>query len=81
MYEDPDIERAAFQDKARVFCIASAGATAFELSREHEVIACDINPSQLAYAERRAGRGPREAGDVERAMSFARFLCHLWVGA
>lgn len=72
MYEDAEMERAAFQGKARVFCIASAGDTAFQLAGQHEVVACDINPAQLAYAERRARGGPAEKGDAERAMNFAR---------
>ena len=72
MYEDVEIERTAFQHKRRVFCIASAGATAFRLAEQHEVVACDINPAQLAYAERRARGGPAETGDAERAMSVAR---------
>jgi S-adenosylmethionine:diacylglycerol 3-amino-3-carboxypropyl transferase len=72
MYEDPEIERSAFQGRARVFCIASAGSTALHLAEEHEIVACDINPAQLAYAERRGGGGALEMGDVERAMNFAR---------
>jgi S-adenosylmethionine:diacylglycerol 3-amino-3-carboxypropyl transferase len=72
MYEDAEVERAAFQGKGRVFCIASAGATALRLAGEHDVVACDINPVQLAYAERRAAGGPAETGDAERAMNFAR---------
>ncbi len=76
-YEDAEIERTAFQDKARVFCIASAGTTALELASQHEVVACDINPAQLAYAERRARGGPVEAGDAERAMNFARVFMPL----
>lgn len=72
MYEDAEIERAAFQSAGRVFCIASAGATAFRLADQHEVVACDINPAQLAYAERRARGGPAETGDAERAMNLAR---------
>ena len=72
MYEDPEIELAAFRGRNRVFCIASAGTTAFRLADQHEVVACDINPSQLAYAKRRASCGPVEMGDAERAMSFAR---------
>jgi len=72
MYEDAEIERAAFQGKGRVFCIASAGATAIELADQHEVVACDVNPAQLAYAERRADGGQQETGDAERAMNFAR---------
>jgi hypothetical protein len=42
------------------------------LAERHDVVACDINPVQLAYAERRAGGGAAEAGDAERAMSVAR---------
>jgi S-adenosylmethionine:diacylglycerol 3-amino-3-carboxypropyl transferase len=72
MYEDAEIERTAFKGKGRVFCIASAGATGLRLADEHEVVACDINPAQLAYAERRAAGGLAEAGDAERAMNFAR---------
>ena len=77
MYEDAAIEEEAFRGRHRVFCIASAGSTAFRLSAEHEVIACDINPVQLAYAERRAHGGPPEKGDAERAMGFARSLMPL----
>lgn len=72
MYEDVAIERIAFQGKTRVFCIASAGETAIRLADCHEVVACDINPAQLAYAERRAAGSPAETGDAERAMNFAR---------
>lgn len=72
MYEDAEIERSAFQGKGRVFCIASAGTTALQLASQHEVVACDINAAQLAYAERRAGGGSAEMGDAERAMKFAR---------
>lgn len=72
MYEDAEIECSAFQGKRRVFCIASAGTTALRLADQHDVIACDINPAQLAYAERRAGGGPAETGDAERAMNVAR---------
>lgn len=72
MYEDAEIERAAFQGKGRVFCIASAGCTAARLCDDHDVVACDINPVQLAYAERRLQGGSAEAGDAERTMAFAR---------
>ncbi len=50
MYEDAEIERRAFRLSKRVFCIASAASTALALCDEHEVVACDINPAQLAYA-------------------------------
>jgi len=72
MHEDAEIEREAFEGADRVFCIASAGNTAIRLADQHEVIACDINPVQLAYAQRRAAGGAFEEGDAERAMNFAR---------
>jgi len=72
MHEDSAIEREAFRGLGRVFCIASAGSTAMDLAGEHEVVACDINPVQLAYARRRADGGPTEVGDAERGMAFAR---------
>ncbi len=72
MYEDVEIELKAFHGKNRIFCIASAGTTALRLAGEHEVIACDINPVQLAYAERRAQGSFAETGDAERAMNFVR---------
>ena len=77
MHEDANIERTMFQGKRRVFCIASAGDTAFQLAAEHDVVACDINPIQLAYAERRAAGGPVEVGDAERAMHLMRVLMPL----
>ena len=77
MYEDAEIERAAFEGEGRVFCIASAGSTALRLADRHEVVACDINPVQLAYAERRAAGGGGETGDVERVMSLARVFMPL----
>jgi hypothetical protein len=72
MHEDAEIEHVAFQGRNRVFCIASAGATALRLADRHEVVACDINPVQLAYAERRAAGGPPEMGDAERVMGVVR---------
>jgi hypothetical protein len=77
MYEDTDVELSAFPDGGRVFCIASAGCTALRLSRRHEVVACDINPVQLAYAERRIAGGPAEIGVAEKVMRFARALMPL----
>jgi S-adenosylmethionine:diacylglycerol 3-amino-3-carboxypropyl transferase len=74
MYEDASIECEAFAPGGRVFCIASAGCTAMKLAPQHDVVAVDINPAQLAYAERRfAGeRGVR--GTAERVMAFGRAL-------
>jgi S-adenosylmethionine:diacylglycerol 3-amino-3-carboxypropyl transferase len=77
MHEDAEIEHAAFRGKGRAFCIASAGDTALRLAEEHEVVACDINPAQLAYAESRANGGARRTGDAERAMNFARVFMPL----
>lgn len=77
MYEDAEIDRAAFQNKHRIFCIASASSTALHLAQDHEVVACDINPVQLAYAQRRATGGPVLTGDAERAMAFARVFMPL----
>ncbi|HUO34762.1 MAG TPA: DUF3419 family protein [Candidatus Acidoferrum sp.] len=77
MYEDAEIECAAFRGKQYVFCIASAGDTAFRLSQEHDVVACDINPAQLAYAEGRLRGSEIEMGDAERAMNFARHFMPL----
>ena len=82
MYEDAEIERAAFRPGGRVFCIASAGCTALRLCDLHDVVACDINPAQLAYAERRIGGAPIEVGTAERVMGFGRALMPLagWRG-
>jgi S-adenosylmethionine:diacylglycerol 3-amino-3-carboxypropyl transferase len=77
MHEDPEIERAAFGGKGPVFAIASAGCTAFRLAEEHDVVACDINPAQLAYAEARAKGAAAVEGDAERAMRHARALMPL----
>ena len=77
MYEDAEIERAAFRPGGRVFCIASAGSTALRLCDRHEVVTCDINPAQLAYAERRIRGGASEIGTAEKVMGFARCLMPL----
>ena len=72
MHEDAEIERSAFPRGSRIFCIASAGSTAMALSAEHEVVAVDINPVQIAYVERRLAGGPFERGSAERILAFAR---------
>ncbi len=74
MYEDASIERDLFPAGARVFCIASAGCTALALADRHDVVACDINPAQLAYAERRIAGAPVEVGTAERVMGLGRAL-------
>ena len=77
MYEDASIELAAFRPGGRIFCIASAGCTAFRLAPRHEVVAVDVNPAQLAYAERRIAGEPMIRGTAERLMSFGRTLLPL----
>lgn len=72
MYEDASIELGAFRPGGRVFCIASAGCTAMKLAPQHDVVAVDINPVQLAYAERRFAGEPGVRGTAERVMAFAR---------
>ncbi len=74
MYEDASIELNAFRQGSRVFCIASAGCTAMKLAPHHEVVAVDINPIQLAYAERRFDGDPGFRGRAERIMDFMRFF-------
>jgi len=74
MYEDAAIELGAFEPGGRVFCIASAGCTAMKLAPQHEVVAVDINPVQLAYAERRFQGDPGYRGRAERIMDFMRFF-------
>jgi len=72
MYEDATIESGAFRPGGRVFCIASAGCTAMALAPRHEVVAVDINPVQLAYAEGRFAGDRGVRGAAERVMAFGR---------
>lgn len=74
MYEDASIEAEAFAPGSRVFCIASAGCTAMKLAPHHRVVAVDINPIQLAYAQRRIEGDPGFRGRAERIMDFLRFF-------
>ena len=74
MIEDAAIELEAFAPGGRIFCIASAGCTARHLAAQHEVVAVDINPVQLAYARRRLNGGPAERGSAERLVEMARSL-------
>ena len=77
MYEDPEIELAAFRPGGRIFCIASAGCTAMKLAPRHEVVAVDLNPTQLAYAAERISGGKSVRGTAERVMDFGRFFAPL----
>lgn len=77
MYEDPQIERGAFRPGGRVFCIASAGCTAMHLSTQHEVVAIDINPDQLAYAAARLAGQSAVRGTAEKVMAAMRTFAPL----
>jgi len=74
MYEDAAIELGAFRVGGRIFSIASAGCTAMKLAAEHEVVAVDINPIQLAYAAGRSNGAPPQRGAAERMLAFLRHL-------
>ncbi len=77
MYEDVEIECAAFGAASRIFCIASAGDTALRLAGRHEVVACDLNPVQLQYAQARVHGARPRMGDAERMIQMARQLAPL----
>ncbi len=77
MHEDAEVERRAFDGGGRVFCIASAGDTALNLAASHEVVACDLNPVQLQYAQARCNGAMPRRGDAERAMDMARQMAPL----
>jgi len=77
MYEDPAIELRLFPPRSRVFCIASAGDMALELSRQHQVTAVDINPVQLVYARARLEGAPATRGSAERLLAIGRTLLPL----
>jgi SAM-dependent methyltransferase len=77
MYEDCEVDAAAFQERRRIFCIASAGCTALRLADDHEVTAVDINPVQLDYAKARAAGAHMRRGAAERFMALGRPLLRL----
>ena len=77
MYEDAAIEMSAFRRGGRILCISSAGCTAMKLAGSHEVVALDINPVQLAYAESRLAGERCKQGVAERMMSAERALAPL----
>jgi S-adenosylmethionine:diacylglycerol 3-amino-3-carboxypropyl transferase len=69
MYEDSAIELEVFEPGKRVFCIASAGCTAFALAaRGDDVTAVDVNPAQVEYVRERAGGAPRRRGKADRGI-------------
>jgi S-adenosylmethionine:diacylglycerol 3-amino-3-carboxypropyl transferase len=77
MYEDVEVELAAFRPGGRIFSIASAGCTAMRLAERHEVLAVDINPTQLDYAARRLRGEPPVIGTAEGIMAWGRTLAPL----
>lgn len=75
MYEDSAVELRAFQPGGRVFCIASAGCTAFDLAaRGDDVTAVDVNPAQVEYVRARARGEPLQKGKVDRGLDRMRRL-------
>ncbi len=74
MYEDFWVEQRLFPPGCRVFCIASAGCTAIELSDSRHVVAVDVNRDQLAYAEAVAAGSTPRPGTAEKALSYSRYL-------
>ena len=66
MYEDSAVELEAFEPGGRIFCIASAGCTSFDLAaRGDDVTAVDINPAQVAYVRRRLAGEALERGRID----------------
>jgi S-adenosylmethionine:diacylglycerol 3-amino-3-carboxypropyl transferase len=75
MYEDSAVELEAFEPGRRVFCIASAGCTAFDLARRgDDVTAVDINPAQIDYVRARIRGEPAQTGRVDRWLGRVRRL-------
>ena len=65
MYEDSAVELTAFPPGGRVFCIASAGCTAFDLAAQgHDVTAVDVN--MLLQIEVRAAAARRRAAGARQ---------------
>jgi S-adenosylmethionine:diacylglycerol 3-amino-3-carboxypropyl transferase len=69
MYEDTAVELEAFDSGSRVFCIASAGCTAFDLAaRGDDVTAVDVNPAQIEYVRHRLAGGAPKRGSIDRGL-------------
>ena len=75
MFEDAEIELGVFAPGARVFCVASAGCTAFALA-EHgcDVTAVDVNPAQTAYVRARLAGAPSRPGLADKMLARFRRL-------
>lgn len=75
MHEDWLIEAEALSERRRIFCIASAGCTAFALaSRGAYVTAVDANPAQIEYVQERLNGAEPRAGVVEGMLARLRRL-------
>ena len=75
MHEDWLIEADVLPERGRIFCIASAGCTAFALaSRGASVTAVDANPAQIEYVQTRLDGGEPRPGSVERKLARLRRL-------
>jgi SAM-dependent methyltransferase len=75
MHEDWMIEAEALPERGRIFCIASAGCTAFALaSRGARVTAVDANPAQIEYVRERLNGAEPRAGVVEGMLTRLRRL-------
>jgi hypothetical protein len=75
MHEDWTIEAEALPERGRIFCIASAGCTAFALaSRGASVTAVDANPAQIEYVHERLNGAEPRAGVVEGMLARLRRL-------
>jgi hypothetical protein len=75
MHEDWTIEAEALPERGRIFCIASAGCTAFALaSRGATVTAVDANPAQVEYVRGRLDGAEPRAGAVEAMLTRLRGL-------
>ena len=72
MHEDVAVELVSFPPGGHIFCIASAGCTAMHLSAQHEVVAVDINPLQVAYVESRLAGAPVRHGSAEQLLRLIR---------
>jgi hypothetical protein len=78
MHEDWMIEAEALPERGRIFCIASAGCTAFALaSRGASVTAVDANPAQIEYVQSRLEGAEPRAGAVEGMLARLRRLAGL----
>lgn len=78
MHEDWLIEVDVLPERGHIFCIASAGCTAFALaSRGASVTAVDANPAQIDYVKVRLDGGEPHLGSVERKLARLRRIGHL----